>query len=233
MMSKFVLTMLLAAALTAVVAVSGFSAPSILGSSGNIVTPNDTVLPVGTLSLGYHGISDFGGSDELVNFFAGNLGLAKNLEVGVGIEENGGSEVMLNAKYRVLAEGATRPSVTVGVLDAAAQFTDDPGWYILLSKNLTTTVEEVAGKASRPVRGGIGFGGGAVGGVFLSLDWTMAPKLSLLAEYISDSQLRSLNGEGSFNAGLRYALTNDFRIDLGTIDFEDLTFGVSYQTRKF
>jgi hypothetical protein len=209
------------------------AAPSVLGTSGNIITPDDTIVPAGGFNLGYHGVANYGSSSDTVNFFAGNVGLFPNVEVGVGIASDGDTNVLVNAKYRLLTESSTRPAVTVGVIDAGAQFTDDVGPYILISKDLTTKVEEIGGRPSTPLRGHLGLGGGAVKTLFGALDWTVNPKLRLMVEFISDSELRRARGETLFNAGLRYAITSDVRLDVGTIDFQDLMFGISYQATRF
>ena len=232
-MDKVRIILPLAAMLLLALSVSCGAAPSVLGTSGNILTPDDTILAPGGFNLGYHGINSIGNSSENVNIYAANVGLLPKLEVGLASVTHGNSEVIINAKYRLLTETLGRPAVTVGAIDLGAEITNEHGAYIMLSKNLTTFAEEIANKASRPIRGHLGLGRGVVRGVFVGLDWTLNPKLSLMAEYISDSKLRDLDGEGICNAGIRYAITKEVRIDLGTIDFEDFTFGASFQALRF
>lgn len=203
-----------------------FAAPSVLGTSGNILTPDDTILASGAFNIAYHGISD----GDTIQIFAANIGLLPNLEVGAAVKTNGDTDVLANAKYRVLSEAAGRPAITIGAIDIGSQFTEDPGVYILLSKSLTPWLEGAAEKPVGPLRGHIGVGGGVVKSIFAALDWTATPKLSVMAEMISDSQF---GGDTMFNAGIRYAFTNDVRLDIATLDFDDMTYGISFQALKF
>jgi len=232
-LDKLKIILPLAALLVLALSPSAGAAPSVLGTSGNILTPDDTIVAPGGVNFGYHAITDFAGGSDTLNIYCANIGLLPKLEVGAAVVTNGGSEVIINGKYRILSEGEGRPAVTVGLVDAGAQLTHRRGAYILLSKNLTTFAEELADKISRPLRGHLGIGNGAVKDVFVGLDWTLAPKFSLMAEYISDSELTGSDGEALLNAGIRYALTKEWRLDLGMIDFEDFTFGASYQALKF
>jgi hypothetical protein len=228
--SRFVSLVVMAIALLAI-SVSAWAAPSLLGISGGILTPDDTVLAPGAFNLAYHGIT---GNGDTSNFWGGNIGVLPNLEVGAVAETNGETNVGINAKYRILTEKANRPAVTFGVIDAAAQITDDPSLFLVISKNLTPTAEKMSSKSVGPVRGHLGFGSGILKNFFGSIDWTITPKLTLLAEIISDSKFDSSDGGDTlFNAGLRYAINNEFRIDAGTVDFNTFTYGLSYQALKF
>jgi hypothetical protein len=229
--SRYSVSLIIGVVLLLVVGSSAWAAPSVFGISGNILTPDDTILAAGAFNIAYHGVTD--SDTNTTNFFAGNVGLIPNLEVGAAVETNGDSEVLVNGKYRLVTENANRPAVTVGVIDVGTAISDNPGIFLLLSKNLTPTAENVSGKSVGPVRGHIGVGGGVLKTIFASLDWTVTPKLTLIAEAISDSEFRSAGGEGLVNVGARFALTNDLRLDAGLIDFDDFTFGISYQALKF
>jgi hypothetical protein len=205
------------------------AAPSVLGGSGLILIPDDVVLAPGGVNLAYHGITDFGPGGDMGSFFSANFGILPKLEVGATVISDGGSDVLINAKFRVMSEAAQRPAISIGVVDAASQLTNDPSFYIVLSKSLTQTAEDMRGESSKPIRGHLGFGTGVFRTIFAGLDFTLAPKLSLMVEGISDSDF----GGGQINAGIRYAVTNNVRLDAGTIDFNDFTFGISYQTVKF
>jgi len=230
--SRYSVGLVIGILLLLVVGTSAWTAPSVLGISGNILTPDDTILASGAFNLAYHGVTD-NDTSTTTNLFAGNVGLIPNLEVGAAIESNGSSEVLVNGKYRLVTENANRPAVTVGVIDVGTAISDNPGVFLLLSKNLTPTAENVSGKSVGPVRGHIGVGGGVLKTIFGSLDWTVTPKLTLIGEAISDSEFNSAGGEGVVNLGARFALTNEMRLDAGWIDFRDFTFGMSYQALKF
>lgn len=207
------------------------AAPNIYGTGGLIEIPDDTIVPVGAISLGYHYVDGPGGSDENFNSFTAGIGILPNLDVSGGIESDGGTNAILNAKYRLAAERSDRPSITVGVVDAAAKVgrSDNPGLYIVFGKNLTAAAEEVAGGQSKPLRGYLGFGTGVLEGVFVGLDWTLAPKLSAMVEFLSSDQ--GFEGDSHLNAGIRYALTNQVRVDAGIVK-SDLMLGISYNLAK-
>jgi hypothetical protein len=226
-MKRFTVNTVIGFALIFALATAVCAAPSIFGPSGNIMTPDDTIVAPGGFNIAYHGI-DVGGDDTL-SVFAGNVGVFPNLEVGGAFATNGDDEFIINAKYRLLAETATRPAVTVGVIDLASDFTDDAGLFVLFSKSLTQVAEEITDSPSRPLRGHIGLGDGLLSSVFFALDWTFTPQLSLMLEYVSDSDF----GGSLFNGGLRYAFGNGLRADLSLIDFDDLSWGISYQTLRF
>lgn len=225
--SKYAVCVIIGVILLVVVGTSAWSAPSVFGISGNILTPDDTILASGSFNLAYHGVTD----GNTTSLWAGNVGLIPNLEVGAAVETDGGTNVLINGKYRLLTEKANRPAVTVGVVDAGSKIGDNPGVFLLLSKNLTPTAENVTGKTAGPVRGHLGVGGGVLKTIFASLDWTVSPKLTLIGEVISDSDFQ--HESGLVNAGARYAVTNDLRLDAAWIDFKHFTFGASYQALKF
>jgi len=205
------------------------AAPNIYGTSGLMEIPDDIIFPVGSATPAFHHISGEGNSD--LNFYTLGVGILPNLSVSGGIVDNGDSEVILNAKYRLVAETADRPSITFGVIDATGELDadDDPGLYVLFAKNLTAAAEEVAGGVSKPLRGYAGFGTGTIEGFFLGLDWTLTPRLSGMIEYLSEG----LTGDSHFNGGVRIAISNELRIDLGMIDFDDFTAGISYNALRF
>ena len=227
-MSRYTASLALATVLVLAIGATAWAAPSVLGPSGNILTPDDTILASGAFNLAYHGISL---DNDTVSFFSANIGLFPNLEVGATVATDGNTDVLVNAKYRVLTEAASRPAVTVGVIDIGQQLTPDSGFFILLSKSLTPMVESATEKSVGPVRGHLGFGSGALMTIFAALDWTATPKLTIMAEIISDSQFGG--NDSLFNFGARYALANNIRLDLGVIDLDNFTYGISYQALKY
>ncbi len=202
--------------------IPAFGAPNLYGTSGLMEIADDSIQPVKSISVGYHGISNGG----TVNFYSLGVGIAPNLEISACVLSYGGTETTLNAKYLVTPETATRPSVTVGVVDALEKWSDDPGLYVLLGKNLTSAAEEIAGRPSKPLRGYLGFGMGAAKGLLVGLDWSLAPKISAMAEFRTE-------WESHGNIGIRYAATDEINIDLGLYDFKDFTFGASYTAIRF
>jgi hypothetical protein len=224
-------TFVAVATTTLVLSVAAVAAPNIYGTGGLIEVPDDTITAVGSFAPAFHSVIDVGDSSTSLNFWTVSTGIIPKLEVSGGFATDGDSEGFLNGKYRVLSETKTVPSVTVGVIDAFANLSDDATAYIEVGKNLTSTAEEVAGRASKPLRGYLGVGTGILDGLFLGLDWTLAPKFSAMFEYIGSD--KGLEGDSHFNGGIRYAVTDKFRVDASLIDFKDLSLGVSYNALKF
>lgn len=207
------------------------AAPNYLGPSGNIMTPDELTVPQGQFSIGYHQFVDIGfrGTTTDLDIFHGHYGLTPNIEVGVSVvdQKDNGSDVAINGKWRFVEETATSPAIAVGVLDVAGNAIDDDAtFYVLFTKNLTRAATEVVDGPSKPLRGTIGFGSGFYDGLFLGLDWTYSPQLSLMAEYVRGGDL--FDDNTMINAGLRYSVGAGLRLDLATIDFEEIAFGISY-----
>ncbi len=208
---------------------SAVSAPSFLSTSGNILTPDDVLLPPGGFSANYHAI-DIEDFDRTQTIIGANVGVTPSLELGIARVDfdDGNEETIINGKYLLMPETATRPSIVLGVVDFSGELDldDDPGIYVLLGKNLTPMASDIAGEPSKPLRGVVGFGTGIFDGLFASLDWTLNPRLSLMAEFI-DGNFPGVTDSG-FNVGVRFALTDQLRGDLALIDGNNFGFGISF-----
>lgn len=206
-------------------AIPVIGAQSFLGGySGNILTPDAIVAPEGTWELSYHQFVNVLGGEDLSS--VGVLyGLADKLEVGVSFLNNSSSEVGFSAKYQLLPETASAPAILVG--GTVNGIEEDSSFYLAVSKNITSFASEVADHPSRPLRLTAGFGSGLFDGFFAGLDWTLESKLSLMAEFINEG----FDNDSQVNAGIRYAATDNIRLDLATIDFKDLAFGATFTTR--
>ena len=216
----------------AIAALSGaaIGAPSFLSTSGNILTPDDVVLDVGSFSANFHAI-DVEDTDRTLTIIGANVGVTPSLELGIARfdPDSGDEETIISGKYRVLAETPARPSVVVGAVDVTGELDpdDDPGFYVVVGKNLTPTFTNVAGRPTRPLKGYIGIGTGVLDGLFAAIDWTISDRARIIAEFINESELVG-NNDSVFNVGVRFALTNELRGDLALIDADDLGFGISY-----
>ena len=202
------------------------AAPSFLGTTGLIFIPNDRHLQAGDFSANFHSIDYDRGATETI--LGANVGLTEELEVGVarisfnrdGVGDD--SETILNGKYSVLDETASRPSLLVGVLDAGGNLDeDDPGLYVLIGKNLTPALSGVSGSPVSPIRGYVGLGTGALDGLFGGIEWSFNSKATLLAEFLT-------RNDSEFNFGARFAISGGVRGDIALIDGDDLGFGISY-----
>ena len=211
------------------IACPAFGSSSFLGAfSGSIFTPDGVILAPEVWEVSYHQSVDLLDSTDLTAWGIA-YGPGENLEIGVSFVDNSSSETAFNAKYRLLPETPTRPTILVGVFDVGgtAEFLDnDPGLYLLLSKDITPTATGIAGQPSRPLRLTVGAGTGIFDGAFASLDWALQPQLSLMVEAFG-GEIGSKNN--FFNVGIRYAAADALRLDAAVIDLEELGFGLNYR----
>ena len=216
---------------------AAFAAPSFLGITGNILTPDDIVLSPGDFCANLH---SFQNDHNSPLFIAAAVGATDGLELGIGHYDPDGpgdqTETFVNAKYAIKAETQSSPSVVIGATDLTGDLDpdDNPGFFILLGKNLTPVATDMTGEPSMPLRGTLGFGSGIYGGMFAALDWTLTPKVSLMAEYVANASIKGLfNEEQVVNIGARLAITNNLRADAALIDGKDFAFGISYTRIAF
>lgn len=203
------------------------------GFSGVIITPDDTVVPAQTWEASFHDTLDlFDGSDSDLMTIGLTYGLLPNLEVGASYIDDGSSQIAISGKYRLMEEKSSAPSITVGVFDIAGSvnsISNDPSFYVMFSKNITPLASDIADRPSKPLRLGIGLGTGLYSGIIANLDWTLQPRLSLLAEYNSGS-----DGIGRLrhrpSAGIRWAASDSIRLDVAAVGFRDLGFGINYRS---
>ena len=213
-------------AILLLVAVPVLGAPSFLGGfSGNILTPDGLILPTGGWQASFHQFNDFLIFNRDLTAVGLGYGLAQDLEVGASFFNNDGSDVAFHGKYRLVPDTAQRPVVIVGALDAFGTADDldgDPGFYLLLSKNLGPTPIDVG---PNPFRLTVGFGSGFLDGFFAAAEWIPTDQLSLMVEFTN----ANVTGGGNIvDIGARYAIAPNFRVDLGLVDVSDLVFGASY-----
>lgn len=207
------------------------ASPSFLGATGNIFTPDDSVLRAGDFTANFH---DLVLSDN-VNVLAANAGLTDDLEIGVArFDSNAagaGTETIISAKYRLLPESVRMPSIAIGAVDATGQIDTkgNPGIYVVLGKSLTKVATDLTGEPTRPVRGYIGGGSGIYSGVFVAADWNFTPKATLIAEFLSKLRVKGAIDKSSvFNLGLRFDVTDSLKADIALINTSDVGFGISY-----
>ncbi len=199
------------------------------GYSGNILTPDAVVAPLGTWEASFHDFVEILGDEDLISFGV-IYGIAPNFEIGASFLNNDENDVVFSGKYELVTETAARPAVLVGVFDAfgmAEWLSDDASFYLAVSKNVTPIASDIADEPSKPLRLTAGFGSGVFDGFFAGLDWTLTPQFSLMAEYLNEG----IGADSQVDAGIRYAVSNSIRLDAASIDFEDFAFGVTFTTR--
>ena len=207
------------------------AAPSFLGTTGLIFVPNDLHLQAGDFSANFHALS----LDNNPTVLGVNVGVTESLEVGLARvnPDNPGrdADTSLNAKYGIFEETASRPSLLLGVVDAGGDLdtNGDPGFYVVLGKNLTPAATAISGEPVPPIRGYLGIGTGIYDGLFAAAEWSFSPKATVMLEFLDGVSIKNIATEDSlFNAGIRFAIAGGVRGDIALINGEDLGFGISY-----
>ena len=207
------------------------AAPSFLGTTGLIFVPNDVLLKASDFSADFHTL-DLGNNPTVLGV---NIGVTESLELGLARFDSdlpGDSiSTIINGKYSILTESVARPSLTIGVVDAGGDLDvdGDPGFYVVLGKNLTPAATGLSGEPVPPLRGYLGIGTGIYGGLFAAVEYSFSPRATLMAEFIDGLSIKHAISEDSvFNAGIRFAITSGLRADVALINGEDLGFGISY-----
>jgi Exopolysaccharide biosynthesis protein YbjH len=178
------------------------AAPNYLGSTGLLMTPSADVLQLREWNAHVHGSEDF-------TTYGASFGLFENLEVGVtgyDFKHGGGTNALINAKYRLVPESKSVPAIAVGAVDISDEFNVDPSIYLVISKALGMV--SPGGTTGLQLRGHVGVGQGIYDTVFGGVDLILTPRLLLMAEYDSSD----------FNFGARLGLTPEVRADLSVLD---------------
>ncbi len=218
----------------AVLLVSGMAvaSPSLLGTSGSILTPDDTVLPAAGFSANYNGISQ---NDSTPQFIGASIGLNDTVEIGltrVDPDVSGSDpSTIVNLKYLAMPETASRPSLVFGAVDMTGAIDPDGngGFYAVIGKNLTAFATDITDKPSQPLHAYLGYGAGIYDGVFAGLTWTLSPKVKIMGEYIRQLDIEDVRSADSmFNAGMSLTINEVLSGNISLIDGEDLAYGISY-----
>lgn len=228
---KKLICSLVVAGLVVTLAGMACASTSFLGFSGGVYTPDDQLISKGDLSLSYHSFQ----LDDTAMTLSAGYGVNDKLEVGITRYDSGVSgdnaQTIGNAKYRILSETVTAPSLVVGVSDISGDLSrsGDVGVYAVIGKNLTPAVTSMAGKPIAPLRGYIGAGTGIFQGMFAGASISLSPNASVFAEYVNNLNIEhTFRNESMFNAGLRLRLTNSLKGEVAIVDGSDLAFGVSF-----
>lgn len=191
-------TLIGAVLLTVAMAGTVAAAPSFNGPTGMILTPDTETLDQGSYSMGFH-------STDHVNSLSLNLGLVKNLEIGLtrfDYDPSGHSNT-LNAKWKFAPEGNGSPALAFGIQDVGDEVDQTP--YLV---------------ASNTLRGGArvhyGIGGGSIDGIFGGFEKDFK-RGTFLAEYDGDN----------LNVGARFAVAQDVKVNVGLLDMDDFYFGIT------
>lgn len=221
-----------------------YAATSIYGISGLIETPDDTIAAAKSISPAANRIFDYkpqgGHVGADLSTYGAVVGIIPNLEVGaaiVDVDARGvNSEAIVNAKYRLLAETANRPSVAVGVVDLGQRLEHFTGGaingasaFVVIGKDITNVAEGVSGRVSKPIHGTLGIGSGLYKGLFGGLSMSAAPKLDVALEYVNFG----FRFDQTFSGGLRYKPIEALTVDAGAFNFKEFYAGASYNVSTF
>ncbi len=172
-------------------------APSILGSTGALITPTTQINPE-TYSVGYHWLND-----TFDGVFKVNLSPIEQLEVGAAFFQPAGAgadQTVFNAKYLVAEEDEDSPALAIGVWDATNEFGLDAMWYGIVSKTID-------GEVPLTINLG-GSTGGIVDGIFGSVIAGLHEDVDFLGEYDSSE----------VNFGVRVRPWEGVNVDLFSVD---------------
>ncbi|MGQ9731601.1 MAG: hypothetical protein ACUVX8_10060 [Candidatus Zipacnadales bacterium] len=182
------------------------AAPTVLGSTGAVLTPTTDLPPVESFAVGYHWINDTFDSAAKLNVVP-----IKKLEVGLAyLDPAAGDmdeEVVFNAKYRLVEEDEDNPALMVGVWDIGDEL--DQTWYGVISKRFEGEVPIVVNLG--------GASGDALDGFFGSIKLELHEDVDVIGEYDSSE----------LNFAVRIRPYTGVTIDLLTVDNRtDREFGV-------
>lgn len=231
-----ILTIVMAMALLCLLAGMSMASASVFGASGNILTPDDKVLDVGDFSANVDSLQ----LDDPVTLIGASFGIAENMEIGVAnynpSRDRADSQTVINLKYAAVKESLNMPAITVGLIDAAGEVDpdEDSGFFVVAGKNLTQAGSNFRGEPIGNLRGFIGIGGGMYQGLFAGANYTLTPKVNVIVEYLNGIKMKDAMDEDSvFNAAIKMKVTDNIGVNLGLIDMEDLSFGVTYTKLAF
>ena len=161
---------------------SAQAAPSLQGYTGLVLIPNADTLDEKDYNVGFFTLNLEEGADE--DIWTGNLGVDEGMELGVTRfkPEDGESETLLNAKYRIRTEEDQKPGLAVGIFDATDEL--DTTVYLVMSKTVPDLITSGDKEIFAP-RIHVGVGGGQLSGFFGGLSFGLGDNLMLMAEYLS------------------------------------------------
>ncbi|MGE5593733.1 MAG: YjbH domain-containing protein [Betaproteobacteria bacterium] len=186
-----------------------YASTTYTGETGLLLVPSADTLGANTINIGY-------GHLRLVNIVSVGVGLTPNLEVGIGSTGfSDGASVYPLLKLRLMGESRDMPAVAVGLEDNAL--------YVAASKRLS----------SRGARVHVGFGSGRFDGLFAGVDLVLNP-VAISGGGSSGFPVTTLMGEyvgGEFNVGARFDVANGLALDVGLLDMNALSAGVSFKLK--
>ena len=209
-------------------------APSFLGPSGALMTPNTEVNDLNTLDVGAHvmWIEPVAG-DATLTVAKMNVCVLKDLEItptysalewdwpGPGSDSS--DDFTVSAKYQIWQEPSDKLGLAIGAIDLAGQIYPNIPYYFVVSKTCNKIIPD------RPLRWnwGAAFGTSDVFFVHESCDLRSHPGrrekddshffTSMEAEVADWCALIAEVAEEDFNYGARFVPVDNLRIDVGSV----------------
>lgn len=223
------------------------AAPSVLGPSGYIFTPDDTTLPKGCITFGYHqfDLSNPGGWDT--NSYVLGAGLSDRTELTItdfdhvlgtprpNLHRFGTNNLVTgNLKLSAIPETERRHfNIIAGVTDFADTIKVTP--YIYGSFSLGSLLQHTPWVGfllpRSPVRAGVGYATGMIKGPFVNAALALIPNVEFHWEFLKN-EFRGYRDTGyQNNVGVRFRTGRKFpgiALDFDTVDLHRLSFGISY-----
>ena len=176
------------------------AAPSLQGSTGNLVTPSADVVRPGQFDLGYY--RETGEKTAVAA-----VGMGKNWELSAARRErdHGADYTAVNLKYAVTQESITEPGLALGVEDISAE--EERSLYVVASKGLPFGISLHAG-----------CGNGSYGGLFYAVEKKITPHAA--GGVFPDASVLVENNGHETDYGLRLSLSKGLKATVGWRDGE-------------
>ncbi len=195
--------------LIAAACLPGYSAiPSFRGYTGLMVVPSADALGKGDWNAGVFFEDVASGT---INDIVANYGLAQGFEVGINRfdrDDDTDDHTLINAKYRFIPETASHPAFAAGISDLVDEV--ETSVYVVASKSFGCAIRAWEGETLSP-RFHVGFGGGALSGIFAGVSAYVGNRIEIMGEWDGDH----------VNAGARWRVTPQFTIHAGGFNLSD------------
>ena len=204
-MKKYWLSILACALLVAMVAPAADAAPSFRGYTGLVLIPNADSLNQGEYNFG--AMTEDTGRFEANDMFA-NYSPLDGLEVGFNSFQMVGPnqrETLLNGKYAFMPETEEQPGIAFGITDLTGEVESTA--YVVASKSIVRGINVFDNEITN-LRGHIGFGGGALDGLFVGASGFLGNRIMVSVEYDSVNT----------NVGFRFTPVKQVRLHAALID---------------
>ncbi len=189
--------------------------PSLMGYTGLLLAPTADTLGDRQYNVA---IASTEAQDWDDRAYLANFGLQPGLEAGVQWwhPEYGGSETLLNLKYRFQPPTPGRASLAVGVSDVTDEL--NTAVYFVASQELGQSVGQLDGKPVSLLRVHGGISGGWIDDFFFGAELRLGERLTVMAEHINDD----------VNLGVRMHPWRNFTVDAGLLDMDEWAANISY-----